>query len=141
MTATVTYECDTCEEKFTSPDKLRVLEGGGLICEPCNERTWNTDHEWAVAMRPPIHYLAEENPEEQADRMDALARALIEVTKAYRAERDSLYDGCTLKDGTFDHPDDKAACTEMDAIIARATAALAAEGLSLDDEIIEETVQ
>lgn len=53
--------------------------------------------------------------------MDDLHRRLIAqletVAKAYRAERDSLYDSVTNSEGEYDHPDDKAAVEYMDAII------------------------
>ena len=53
--------------------------------------------------------------------MDDLHRRLIKqlerIAKAYRAERDALYDNVTNIDGEYDSADDKAAVEEMDAIL------------------------
>lgn len=141
MTATVAYECELCIDESpevawrSSADEMGITPDGRQIYECCWSELCTLDWpDWQDRQIPQTLYLAEENPETVADRMDALAKALIEVTREYREEREIAYDSLTAPDGRYDCPKDKAAIEEMDAIITRATETLTAAGYSLDDE-------
>lgn len=71
-----------------------------------------------------IYGTARRTLEKQVNRVESLSQALEKLIKEYTAERDALYDGATNQDGAYDHPDDRQAVEEMDAIIDAAKSAL-----------------
>lgn len=127
MTATVVYECERCGKQRDAPHYMRIHPGTGQqTCATCWAAHNNYGHRnWHTADMPPALYLAEENPEDQADRMDALARALIEARKL--VEKWCHYQG--------PHP------TLFEQYLSPIDEALTAAGYSLDDEIEKERMQ
>lgn len=96
MTAHVAYECEICANEApevawrSDVNDMAIAPGGRQICEACWDSFSALDWpDWEDRRIPKPLYLAEENPETVADRMDALREALTpscDTKAAYMGE-------------------------------------------------------